>query len=415
MAIEGVGLPFKEAQEFFARKVNLPTQRSDDLRHGAHVRAFSVAGVTRDDMLADFRAALQSRFAEGTSYEDFRKRFDDIVDRTGWRFKSRGSTEEERRDWRARIIYNTNLRTAYQAGRYAQMMDPDVLAYRPFWMYRHNDVRFPRPMHVKWDGTVLLASNQWWKVHYPPNGFGCQCDVVALSRRDLAKLGKTGPDPTPADDTYPGIDPRTGEPEVRHPGVDRGWEYNVGEASLQGVVPTELQEPLAPYGTPIEPKERPPLPPPRQAKPEDLMPDGLAPERYVEAFLKPFGATLDQGAYYRDASGGIIGIDRSLFEARDAAGAAPVLKVMKRDRERYMMLLADALKDPDEIWVDWAAVKSGVVLRRAYIKRVVLPDGRALFLRFEWTRAGWSGVTAFDTTDAYLQKQRSGVLLYRRP
>ncbi len=115
MAIDGVGLPFPEAIDLFGAKVNLPTQRWDDLRHGAHVRAFSVAGVMRDDMLADFRAAIDRAIREGTGFEDFRATFDRIVDATGWQFNARGATEEERRAWRARVIYSTNMRTAYMA------------------------------------------------------------------------------------------------------------------------------------------------------------------------------------------------------------------------------------------------------------------------------------------------------------
>ena len=64
--------------------------------------------------------------------------------------------------------------------------------------------------------------------------------------------------------------------------------------------------------------------------------------------------------------------------------------------------------------MDWAAVKSGAVLRRAYLKRVVLPDGRSLLARFEWTSKGWTAVTGFDTTDAYISQFRKGALLYRR-
>ncbi len=76
MATEARQIPFAEAVDFLRGKVNLPTRRWDDLRHDAHVRAFSVAGVTRDDMLADFRAAIEKARKDGTGLQEFRKDFD---------------------------------------------------------------------------------------------------------------------------------------------------------------------------------------------------------------------------------------------------------------------------------------------------------------------------------------------------
>lgn len=34
-----------------------------------------------------------------------------------------------------------------------------------------------RAEHQKWDGTVLPIDHPWWKTHYPPNDWGCRCDV----------------------------------------------------------------------------------------------------------------------------------------------------------------------------------------------------------------------------------------------
>lgn len=407
------GVQFQEAIDFLRGKVNLPTQRWDDLRHGAHARGFSVAGVTRDDMLTDFRRAIDKARSEGTGFKEFQSDFNAIVERTGWKFYSRGETEEERRAWRARIIYTTNMRTSYMAGRYSQMTDPDVLKYRPYWEYIHSGALHPRKQHLAWNGLVLAATDPAWKIMFPPNGWGCGCDVQALSARELRALGKSGPDKAPDLGAYQSTDPRTGEPETRYPGIDRGWEYNVGEEWLQGMVPPPLRQPLpavdaAPVARPL-----PPMPAPRTASAKDLLPLDLEPEAYVNAFLDKFALNNDHG-FFRDPSGGIITVGRSLFEQRTADGEIVALKAGKRGRGQFAGLLAQAIIDPDEIWVDWALVKSGVVLRRAYLQRVVLPDNTQLFVRFEWTSKGWVAITGFDTKDAYLENFRRGALLYRR-
>ncbi|CZT32974.1 PBECR2 nuclease fold domain-containing protein [Rhizobium sp. 9140] len=411
----GEQIPFQEAIDFVAGKVNLPTRRYDDLKHGAHVRGFSVAGVTRDDMLGDFRAAIEKARVQGTGFKEFQKDFDAIVDRTGWLFNARGSTDGERRAWRARIIYTTNMRTSYMAGRYKQLTDPDVLKYRPYWQYVHSGALHPRLQHLAWDGKVWAANDPIWDRIYPPNGWGCGCDVEALSRREMQALGKDAPDEAPELVRYDGIDPRTGEKEERIGGIGRGWEYNVGKEWLDGVVPTELREPLPAYQPDAPaPANLPDLPAPAVAKSRDLMPEGLEPKAYVEGFLKRFDLKKGEGPF-RDKSGGLITISRSLFEQRMPDGTVVGLKSDKRGRGQYAKLLADTIIAPDEIWVDWAAMKSGVVLRRAYLKRIILPDGRALFVRFEWTNRGWVAVTGFDTKDDYLRNYRRGALLYRRP
>ncbi|WP_418459763.1 PBECR2 nuclease fold domain-containing protein [Brucella intermedia] len=407
-------VPFKEAIEFLQAKVNLPTRRWDDLRHGAHVRGFSVAGVTRDDMLSDFRVAIEKARSEGTGFNEFRKDFDRIVERYGWQYFSHGKSDEERAAWRSKIIFTTNMRTSYMAGRWKQLTDPDVMRYRPYLQYVHSGALHPRKLHLSWNGRILRTDDPAWRYMFPPNGWGCGCDVEALSERDLRALGKSGPDAAPDLTPYQDIDPRTGQPEMRIPGIDRGWEYNVGQEWQHGMVPVELQQPLKPFGADMTPRPLPPMPKATPVPKEDLLSPDLEPERYVEAFMARFGRQPDEAGYHRDVSGGIITVGRSLFEQRTQDGTVVGLKSGKRGRGQFAVLLADAILQPDEIWVDWAEVRSGIVLRRAYLKRVILDDGRSLFIRFEWTKAGWVAITGFDTDDNYLENYRKGALLYRK-
>lgn len=158
-------LTFDEAIKFFRQKVNLPTRTWKDIWQRMHARAFVVAGVMKAELLTDFRQAIDKAIADGTTLAEFRKDFDNIVARHGWSYK--GS-----RGWRTNVIFEANIRTAYSAGRYNQMTDPDVLKSRPYWEYRHGDSINPRQLHLKWHGTVLRADDPWWQTHYTPNGWG---------------------------------------------------------------------------------------------------------------------------------------------------------------------------------------------------------------------------------------------------
>jgi len=174
-----------------------------------------IAGAYKADLLTDFRGAVDKAITQGTTLETFREDFDSIVAKHGWSYKGG-------RNWRSEVIYSTNIRTAYAAGRWQQLTDPEQLQVLPYLTYKHGDSKVPRPMHLAWDGLTLPADDPWWQAHYPPNGWGCKCRVYGSSRGEYAaaeKKGLTEAPPSP-------INPATGEPA----GIDTGWGYNVGKA-----------------------------------------------------------------------------------------------------------------------------------------------------------------------------------------
>lgn len=220
MAINYGSLPFAEQLAFFRRKLNLPTQQWDDLLGAAHDRAFVVAGAMQADLLADLRSAVDKALAEGATYEQFRKDFQQIVAQRGWTgWTGEGTKAGEA--WRARVIYDTNLFTSYSAGRVQQMQA--VKDLRPWWRYRHSHAsQKPRAEHLAWDGLILRHDDPFWGYATPPNGFGCQCYVETLADRDLEQEGlePSNPEQIP----YQGTDPKTGAPY----GVDKGWDTQPG-------------------------------------------------------------------------------------------------------------------------------------------------------------------------------------------
>lgn len=211
-------LPFKEQETFFQNKLNIPTGRWDDLWKDQHAKGFMVAGAYKTDILTDFRAAVDKAIAGGVSLESFRKDFDGIVARHGWSYNGA-------RNWRSEVIYSTNVRQSYNAGRWAQLTDPEQLQALPYLTYRHGDSRVPRPHHLAWDGTTLPADDPWWDTHYPQNGWGCKCRVHGSTRKEYEtarRAGKGEAPPSPPD-------PKTGEPV----GIDKGFGNNVGKAGME--------------------------------------------------------------------------------------------------------------------------------------------------------------------------------------
>lgn len=211
---------FEEQVKYFEKKLNLPTNSYLDVLGEEHDYFFMVAGANRNEVLTAFREAVDDAIANGETLEGFRKRFDEIVANTGWQYNGG-------RNWRTRIIYDTNVYGAYNRGRLAQHLDlVDVL---PYWEYHHHDNEYPREEHIALDGTILPATDPFWRYYYPIKAYGCHCTVSAHDADDLAEMGrKVSPSPEIEwEDKLVGI--RSGNPRtVRVPkGYDVGFApYN---------------------------------------------------------------------------------------------------------------------------------------------------------------------------------------------
>jgi len=398
MAVSHGSLPFKEQIE--------------------HDYAFVVAGAAKRDLLTDLRGAVEKSIASGATLEQFRKDFDQVVGKHGWQYQGE-------RGWRTNVIWETNLRQSYNAGREAQMAHPELRKRRPYAVYRHGDSAHPRPMHLSWNGITLPLDDPWWATHTPQNGWGCKCKKFMLSARDVERQGLTiGPAPaTEWEDRVIGKNSSGGPRTVRVPkGIDPGFEYAPGQSRLANSVPQLRTHDLipapsaAPAPTTGLPNRQPsgPLPQPRQIPAKRLLPAKASTPKAVTQFLGEFGATDAEPAVFRDVTGDALVIGREMFS--DAKTGAIALAQQVKARE--LPLLAEAIKAPDEIWVrlEWQPDQGKAVLRRRYLAHVQV-KGKAdpAVAVFDQGADGWTGVTGFvDDSEQYLEALRLGVLLYRR-
>lgn len=222
-----LGKPFAEQVAAFRLRLGdlRPTSAWTDLDGQDHDRAFMVAGAVKADLLADLAAAVDKAITKGTTLDEFRRDFREIVTRHGWHgWTGEGTKGGEA--WRTRVIYRTNLATSYAAGRHAQLIRGNYA----FWVYRHGGSREPRLDHLSWDGVALPPEHPFWATHYPPNGWGCSCWVAGTRTR--AGIRRLGGDP---DKTLPPgwdrISPKTGV----QVGIDKGWNHAPGRTVAETV------------------------------------------------------------------------------------------------------------------------------------------------------------------------------------
>ncbi|WP_047243724.1 phage minor head protein [Chromobacterium subtsugae] len=244
-------LPPEKAIQYLKNKGYAITWDWEELWQDAQAQAFTVAKVTRLDILQDIRDAVEKALAEGKTFAWFKKELTPILKAKGWWGKQEVLDEDtgEVREVllgsprRLETIYRTNLQTAYMAGRWQTQMEN--VGDRPYWMYVAIRDSKTRPSHRALHGKVFRYDDPFWQSYYTPNGWGCRCRIVALSADDLEARGiqvessagrlgtvlrtvseRTGEQREVA--TFRTIDPVTRREVSVSPDV--GWSYNPGAA-----------------------------------------------------------------------------------------------------------------------------------------------------------------------------------------
>lgn len=374
--------------EYFQQLVSMPSSRWTDFMRSEHDRAFVVAGAMKMDLVEDLRSAVDRAIQEGTTLADFRKNFDAAVARHGWDYKGT-------RGWRTRVIYETNLTTAYAAGELERQRE--IEEERPYWRYRHGGSLNPREQHLAWDGMVLRSDDPFWETHYPPNGWGCSCYVDALDEHDLRALGKDGPDRSPEVETYEWTNPATGEIEDVPQGIDAGWDYQPGDSWVRAHTPAPGHLDVAQVPTQV-PSARvfgdrgPAEMPPARGLSATAIP-GMPP---VQQFLSRFGATPGREAIFRDAAGSRLVISDAMLVGHEGANLGT---------------LAETIADPDEIWAALEPFRGADGSIRWRMVRRYLARWLGSPAAVEWTQEAWAGQ---ELTEEAMNRLRRGVRIYRR-
>lgn len=189
-----MNLPPEKVIEYFESKGYAISFRWDDLAGEAHKKAFTAAGAMNQDILEGIRGAMDEAIKEGQTFRQFQSNLQPTLKNLGWWGEQEivdPDTGEIRTidvtPHRLRNIYRTNMRTSYATGRMERQQE--VMNSRPYWMYSAVGDAATRTSHAAMHNIVLRADDPWWLENYPPNGWGCRCQVVSLSQRALERRG----------------------------------------------------------------------------------------------------------------------------------------------------------------------------------------------------------------------------------
>ncbi len=390
----GEGQPFEEAVDFFRAK------------------AFTIAGVSKADLMAEVKDEILSSMKTGGTLKEFRRNADMLFEKHGY---------DRLSNFRIDTIYRTNMQAAYQAGRYRQMTDPAIVAARPYWRYVAVMDAATRPTHAALNGKIFPWDDPFWKTWYPPNGFNCRCTVQTVSQTELDREGWTLETKDPTGGLIEPIDPVAGNKMPARPLMpDPGW----------GDRGSDLANRLKKGSEPIVWKEK-----PGQSGPKEL---GRSAERNIESSLWqkapvkiPRLETMmkDQAIQETEALQKIENIFRQEMgiSPNEIAGVlkGPDGEIMKIDlnslahamlkrseaRERYIPYFRKTIEEPYEIFLtEYQTEKAGKTkYRKKYIGLFRDENREGVVVVGEISPEGWAMWNVMNARQGTLDRQRRGI------
>lgn len=231
-----------------------PSEHWTDVWREEHATSFTAARMAQTDLLVDVQGELVRALAEGTPMRQFVEGLAPRLRRMGWAPPAAGGDIPTR----LARIYDTNLRTARAAGQWDRIeRTRDAL---PFLLYQLGPSLVHREEHLRWEGLLLRADDEFWGWAMPPNGFGCKCHVRQVGEREADRLERDGityraqrvRDPKTGrvtrEDRHVRIrrrrperrmrdwtNPATGETRRVTDGIGPGFDYNPGRDRPRGV------------------------------------------------------------------------------------------------------------------------------------------------------------------------------------
>ncbi|MDR1176625.1 MAG: phage head morphogenesis protein [Treponema sp.] len=200
-----------EALAYIKNKTLHPAFSYKDVWNEEHATMFTVAKAMQIDVLSDIKKAVEEAVEHGETLESFRKKLTPTLQAKGWWGRKEmtdpltGKTVNAQlgSDRRLKIIYDTNLRSAYNHARHQRQMESTS---HPYLMYRVGNSKNHRPEHLAWEGLILPKDDPWWDLHYPDpqREYGCKCQAVAVSEERKQRLEKSGVAVPPSVDGTPG-------------------------------------------------------------------------------------------------------------------------------------------------------------------------------------------------------------------
>lgn len=173
-------MKYEAANEFLKKRLMLPTELhskgiADALPPVVRAHCFFSARVAEARVLQQLRKVSDAFSRGDLGLAEARTQLQKWLDNKGIGDPSSAAITNISSSMRLNLILRQNAAMAAAVGRYQVSRDPDIEERWPSWRYITGSN--PRPEHAALNGKIFLKSDPFWKTHYPPWDFGCNCDV----------------------------------------------------------------------------------------------------------------------------------------------------------------------------------------------------------------------------------------------
>ena len=173
-------MKYEAANEFLKKRLMLPTELhskgiADALPPVVRAHCFFSARVAEARVLQQLRKVSDAFSRGDLGLAEARTQLQKWLDNKGIGDPSSAAITNISGSMRLNLILRQNAAMAAAVGRYQVSRDPDIEERWPSWKYITGSN--PRPEHAALNGRIFLKSDPFWKTHYPPWDFGCNCDV----------------------------------------------------------------------------------------------------------------------------------------------------------------------------------------------------------------------------------------------
>jgi len=165
----------ENAVQFFKNKI-YALERSDYdliddvLKH----KYFYITGLNNETALYGIQAMLQQSVEKGYSYKSFLKDYELAMEQEGLKLLRPSHIE---------TIFRTNIQSAYNIGRYKDLMR--VSEEFPYWVYVTVGDDRVRQAHAEMEGFTAYYNDPVWNYWYPPADYNCRCSVDSYTEEEF--------------------------------------------------------------------------------------------------------------------------------------------------------------------------------------------------------------------------------------
>lgn len=144
------------------------------------LQSFTIAHVENQELLAYAQNAMDNALTQGVTFSDWLNTVNDLFDAYGVTRVSKHHLQ---------TVFQTNIQSSFNAGRWSEYHDPDVTGFFPYFQYHAVDDNRTRYEHAIHNGAIYRRDDPFWNEWWPPNGYNCRCTVTAVSKYEVEDHG----------------------------------------------------------------------------------------------------------------------------------------------------------------------------------------------------------------------------------